>query len=164
MKNQSAIDRALPENLSVLFVDDDAILRKLFIRSVRGVCPTWTIRGAISGEAALKLIRDQQAGDEEQGMVAPSIGHFDLVFVDQYMASSTKTERRSLLGTETVAAMRAGGVDAKICGLSANDMRLEFITAGADCFMLKPLPCDKDALERELLRVLGIVREEGAIL
>jgi len=41
----------LPEGLSVLFVDDDAVLRKLFMRAVKKVAPdTWKIRDASSGE------------------------------------------------------------------------------------------------------------------
>jgi len=50
----------LPEKLSVLFVDDDAILRKLFSRTVRTVAPGWTIREASNGETALQLVEDQK--------------------------------------------------------------------------------------------------------
>jgi len=46
----------LPEELSVLFVDDDPILRKLFSRTVRTVAPKWRIREASNGETALKLV------------------------------------------------------------------------------------------------------------
>ena len=60
-----------------------------------------------------------------------------------------------MLGTETVRALRAQGVRARICGCSANNMEDEFMEAGADCFVLKPFPCEKDELRRELLRVLS---------
>lgn len=33
----------LPEAVSVLFVDDDCILRKLFARSIKGVAPGWKV-------------------------------------------------------------------------------------------------------------------------
>jgi CheY-like chemotaxis protein len=80
----------LPENLSVLFVDDDRILRKLFSRSVAKAAPTWKIQEAANGETALRLV------DMES---------FDLIFMDQYMASTEK----QLLGTDTVRALRAKG-------------------------------------------------------
>jgi hypothetical protein len=34
-------DKELPEKLSILFVDDDPILRKLFSRMVKNVAPNW---------------------------------------------------------------------------------------------------------------------------
>jgi len=62
---------------------------------------------------------------------------------------------KQLLGTETVLAMRSRGVDCIVCGLSANDMENQFMQAGADCFMFKPFPCEKEALAHELQRVLA---------
>jgi len=126
----------LPESCSVLFVDDDAILRKLFCRSVKYVSPNWTVRQAASGEAALRLIETGES--------------FDLIFVDMYMASVEK----QLLGTETVVELRSRGIDCRICGLSANDKEKEFLEAGADAFSFKPFPCEKSALQDELRRVL----------
>jgi len=129
----------LPEKLSVLFVDDDMILRKLFMRSVRKVINTWDIQEAASGEAALKLTDTTE---------------FDLIFMDQYMASVEK----KLLGTETVRALRAKGVHGRICGLSANDVEEGFWKAGADCFLFKPFPCKKEQLQVELHRILNMPR------
>lgn len=129
--------RDLPEALSVLFADDDTMIRKMFSRTLRNVAPTWTIREASSGETALHIVDE---GDP-----------YDIIFVDQYMASHTK----QLLGTETVQAFRTKGVDSIICGLSANDKEEEFLQAGANYFMLKPFPCQKDALKRELLQMLN---------
>ena len=63
-----------------------------------------------------------------------------------YMASVEK----QLLGTETVQRMRARGVTARICGLSANDMQNAFLEAGANAFLLKPLPCKADSLLQAL--------------
>jgi len=133
--------RDLPEGLAVLFVDDDTMIRKMFSRTLRNVAPTWSVREASSGETALRIV------DEDS---------FDIIFVDHYMASHTK----QLLGTETVQSFRTKGVASIICGLSANDKEDEFLEAGANAFMLKPFPCQKDALTRELLRLLAI-REQA---
>ena len=125
----------LPEDISVLFVDDDAVLRKLFMRGIRRVAPTWKIQEASSGETALQLCE---------------ANNFDLIFMDQYMAS---VEKR-LLGTETVAAMRSNCVASAICGLSANDIRDSFLGAGANDFVLKPMPCKPDSLRAMLAKIL----------
>jgi signal transduction histidine kinase/CheY-like chemotaxis protein len=135
------IDEELPENLSALFVDDDMILRKLFVRSVKKICPTWTIQEAGNGETAL-----QMAGSK----------HFDLIFLDQYMTSVDK----QLLGTETAHALRGKGFDGAICGLSANDMEYSFIKAGANAFMIKPFPCKPLPLTNELRRILSSKRSD----
>lgn len=47
--------KTLPEKLSILFVDDDMILRKLFGRSVKRICPDWDIEEACNGETALRM-------------------------------------------------------------------------------------------------------------
>jgi signal transduction histidine kinase/CheY-like chemotaxis protein len=132
----------LPENLSVLFVDDDRILRKLFSRSVAKAAPTWKIHEAASGETAMRLV---------------DLESYDLIFMDQYMASTEK----QLLGTDTVRALRAKGFKNTICGLSANDLEQSFISAGADCFVLKPIPCERSILEGLLD---GILRSERQTL
>ena len=59
--------RELPTKLSVLFVDDDPILRKLFSRTVKTVAPEWTIREASNGETALQIVEQN---------------NFDLIFMD----------------------------------------------------------------------------------
>jgi len=129
----------LPEELRVLFVDDDMVLRKLFSRSCRKVAPNWAVKEAGNGEAALGITKTED---------------FDLIFMDQYMASVQK----QLLGTETTRALRAQGVTARICGLSANDVEKSFLEAGADSFMMKPFPCKPDALRKELVRVVNTDR------
>jgi CheY-like chemotaxis protein len=128
-------DFDLPENLSVLFADDDAILRKLFTRTVKTVAPNWDIREASNGETVLRLVDTLDV---------------DLIFMDMYMASVQK----QLLGTEAVQALRAKGVTCRICGLSANDKEKEFLEAGADVFTFKPFPCSPQALTAELCRIL----------
>lgn len=74
------------------------------------------------------------------------------------MASPTK----QLLGTETVRAMRARGVKSLICGLSANDMQSAFLEAGADTFLMKPLPCKQDALLEALQHIWAHRRDSGS--
>eukprot|EP00980_Cylindrotheca_fusiformis_P016226 scaffold4825_cov132-Cylindrotheca_fusiformis.AAC.3 len=135
LAEERAQDKVLPETYSVLFVDDDLILRKLFTRSVKKIAKTWTVKDAPSGETAIEMVEKQD---------------FDLIFIDQYMASVEK----QLLGTETTRALRAKGVSSRICGLSANDVEIGFFKAGADFFMLKPLPCQADELRQELLRMI----------
>jgi CheY-like chemotaxis protein len=131
--------RELPSKLSVLFVDDDCVLRKLFTRSLQRIAPDWNLTEASNGETALRLVGSQE---------------FDLIFMDQYMASVEK----QLLGSQVTHALRAKGVTSIICGLSANDCRDIFVKAGADDFVVKPFPCEKGALTRMLLRILDSQR------
>ena len=126
----------LPEDLSVLIVDDDMILRRLISRSLKRIAPSWSIFQASNGETALRMSAEQD---------------FDVIFLDQYMASVEK----QLLGTETANAMRAQGVSSCICGLSANQIEELFLQAGADAFIQKPFPCEKETLTKEVTRVLG---------
>jgi len=129
--------RELPGKLSVLFVDDDPILRKLFTRTLKTVAPDWEIREAANGETAVQLL-------------TVDCVHFDLIFLDMYMASTEK----QMLGSEACAELRRKGITSRICGLSANDKEKEFLEAGADCFIMKPFPCEANALKQELFRVL----------
>jgi CheY-like chemotaxis protein len=113
-----------------------AMLRKMFTRSLERVVPkSWEIFKAECGETALRLVESK---------------HYDIIFMDQYFASIEK----QMLGTETVRALRSRGVTSIICGLSANDMKEQFIEAGANTFMSKPFPCDQVALRTEMYRVL----------
>jgi nitrogen-specific signal transduction histidine kinase len=50
----------LPENLSVLFVDDGMMLRKLSSRSIRKLMPSWKLKEAGNGETALKLVDESK--------------------------------------------------------------------------------------------------------
>jgi len=127
----------LPEFMSVLFVDDDMIIRKMFSRSLRRVAPAWQVKEACNGETALRLVEEET---------------FDLIFMDYYMASVEK----QLLGSETVRLLRAKGVRSIICGLSANGKEQEFLDAGANGFMMKPFPAKKDELKLELEKLLCV--------
>lgn len=44
---------SLPNKLSVLFVDDDMILRKLFVRSVKKTLPEWRVEQCANGETCM---------------------------------------------------------------------------------------------------------------
>jgi CheY-like chemotaxis protein len=157
----------LPENLSVLFVDDDMIVRKLFSRTLKKLNPSWTLQEASNGETAIEVITsamqqlddhvDLKQSDEETSSSFDDYNGFDLIFMDQYMASV----QQQLLGTETVRAIRAKGVHRPIiCGLSANDVEDAFLHAGSDAFMFKPFPCKQDLLKKELLRIMNIRRSK----
>lgn len=82
------------------------------------------------------------------------------LFVPYSQMASTE---KQLLGTETVSALRASGVDCTICGLSANDMEHEFLEAGADHFVLKPLPRVKSELEAELVHLTSGIRAKQVV-
>jgi len=127
---------SLPEELNILFVDDDMLLRKLFGRSVRRLWPDWVVTEAASGESALSLVASQE---------------FDLIFMDQYMTSAEK----NLVGTETVRALRTKGCKSIICGLSANDIEKPFLAAGANAFVMKPFPCKEGPMRQEMLRIFS---------
>jgi CheY-like chemotaxis protein len=115
---------------NLTFLLSDLILRKLFSRAIRKVAPTWKIQEAASGEAALSMVDSSDVG-------------FDVIFIDQYMASTEK----QLLGTESVRSLRSKCVKCKICGLSANNLEDSVLSAGADFFMPKPIPCDPKELK-----------------
>jgi len=136
----------LPENLTCRFVDDDKMLRKLFARAVKKVAPSWKIQEASSGEEALRICEE-----------SPS---FNLIFMDQYMAS---TEESKMLGSGTVEELRQKGVNSKICGLSANDVKALFLQAGADIFLMKPMPCKPVDLKATLSKILGISHTQPAL-
>lgn len=146
---KSKASTGLPSDLRVLLVDDDTILRKMLSRSIRRLAPTWTIREAANGETALSIIDGIQEQEQDGKTGEPP---FDVIFMDQYMASVQK----QLLGTETVQKLRARGVTARICGLSANDMKTAFQDAGADSFLLKPFKTDANEFRKDLLGVLGL--------
>jgi CheY-like chemotaxis protein len=138
----------LPRNLKVLFVDDDLMLRKLFIRAVKKVAPDWIINEAASGESAINMFEEHCAIHHKNGITNEP---FDLVFMDMYMASTDK----QLLGTETVRMLRSKGIKSIIVGLSANNLEHKFIASGANAFVLKPIPCKPNDLKSELLRVIA---------
>jgi len=133
------------------------VLRKLFSRVLKKINPTWNCKEAASGEAAIELLTSNAEcnngfEDEDGKLQKGGDCGFDLIFMDQYMASVQK----QLLGTETVRAIRAKGFQKPIiCGLSANDVEDAFYKAGSDAFMFKPFPCKKVELEKELLKVIN---------
>lgn len=59
----------LPEAMSVLIVDDDTMIRKMFRRAALRVAPTWEIEEASNGETAVMITQKRT---------------FDVIFMDQY--------------------------------------------------------------------------------
>jgi hypothetical protein len=57
--NENDEVRELPEGISVLFVDDDFTLRKLFVRAVKRVTKNWDVDEAANGETA---VREENVG------------------------------------------------------------------------------------------------------
>jgi CheY-like chemotaxis protein len=76
----------------------------------------------------------QEASNGETALKLAESHSFDIIIMDQYMASVEK----SLLGTETVRSLRSKGVTSRICGLSANDVEQAFFDNGATAFMINP--------------------------
>ena len=52
--------RDLPIGISVLFTDDDTVIRKMFSRTLRNVAPSWRIEEASNGETALRFVEDEK--------------------------------------------------------------------------------------------------------
>jgi hypothetical protein len=48
----------LPQDLRILFVDDDLVLRKLFCRSVKRITPHWDVQEASNGETAVRFVKE----------------------------------------------------------------------------------------------------------
>ena len=109
---------------------------------MKRVAPTWKVKEAACGEDALELTKTET---------------YQLIFCDQYMSTTEK----ALLGTDTVRALRSNGVGCVICGLSANSLEAEFMEAGADQFVLKPIPCDATDLKRMLSQITRLTRNES---
>lgn len=134
--------------ISVLFVDDDRILRRLAVRGLKKVMPNCHTREAGSGEEALELCKTEE---------------FDLVFLDKYMANCSKNE--VLTGVESASLLRQQGVKSVICGLSANEAAEEFLSAGSDHFQLKPFPCGErelKALLEDLIKKIKLPHESSS--
>jgi PAS domain S-box-containing protein len=121
---KSGCTRDLPENLRVLIVDDDMIIRKLLSRRLLNIDPTMTVETAESGEIAIEMIKDPSK-------------KYDLVLMDHFMPLCGGV----LTGEETIRIIRPH-VEGVIAGSSGNDMSKEHTRAGADLFWLKPVPKD----------------------
>jgi CheY-like chemotaxis protein len=100
--------RSLPANVQVLFVDDETLLRKLFIKMAKKVAPTWTVTEASSGESVLQIVKDKK---------------FDLILIDHYLRGAFA----QFLGSEIVRKLRRQGIKSVICGISKNQVGAEFL-------------------------------------
>ena len=139
--------KELPENMNLLFVDDDKIARKLFARTIKKMNPQWVVKEAASGEEAIELLKSTDIT-------------FDLIFMDYIMG----TDDTQLLGSATVSVLREKiGITSKVCGMSANDVEDMFHDAGADEFIFKPLPFRPQPLTQELLRILSAEDDWGVV-
>jgi len=66
--DEPSLEYPLPRSLSVMFCDDDMILRRMFVRSLKRTCPGWIISEASNGEMALRMADSAQ---------------FDVIFMDR---------------------------------------------------------------------------------
>jgi signal transduction histidine kinase/ABC-type branched-subunit amino acid transport system substrate-binding protein/CheY-like chemotaxis protein len=136
----------LPASWRVLVVDDmqvniKVVQKKMSVEPFRALA--WTIDGAPNGEAALRILTEEQK-------------HYDLVLLDQIMTSSGG----KLLGTETLQRLRIyyqqAGVPAAqqplVIGYTAagEETQLEF-----DFRWTKPLP-DSSTMARDIERILEL--------
>jgi CheY-like chemotaxis protein len=136
----SEYEDILPQHLSVLFCDDDRTLRRLAVRAVKNILPDCRVQEANSGESALLLCESQE---------------FDLIFMDQYMVTTSSSDS-VLLGSQTVQELRRRlGCKSVIVGVSANQQEEAFIAAGANHFWLKPFPCQASSLRQALAGILS---------
>jgi CheY-like chemotaxis protein len=116
----------------ILLVDDDKIVRKLLRRRFNRIFPQADITEADCGEKAIEYTSSDR--------------HFDIIFIDQFMGDG-------LNGDATIRKLRENHVDSMIVGISGNSKEMCHITAGAEDFFQKPLPSQKQVVER-LLRKL----------
>jgi CheY-like chemotaxis protein len=63
---EESTDCELPENVSILFVDDDLVLRKLFSRTFKKLNPTWKIQEASNGETAIEMLKKKEDDTEKE--------------------------------------------------------------------------------------------------
>ena len=68
--HDQAEELILPDNLSVLFVDDDSMVRRMFTRALQRAAPLWSIQEASNGETALRMLDSDS---------------FHIIFMDQYV-------------------------------------------------------------------------------
>ncbi|KAH7668485.1 Histidine kinase protein, partial [Dioscorea alata] len=115
-------DSGFKNNLRVLVVDDDKMVRNITMAMLR----TLKVEGkeAVNGKEAVDLF---VAGED-----------FNLVLMDREMPVMT--------GLEATKYLRGMGVRVKLVGVSARSMdkeKQDFLDAGADEFFAKPMTCAK---------------------
>ena len=134
-----------PDSISILFVDDDGILRKLASRAVKRAIPSCHIEEASSGGNCLEIVNT--TGSDTKPIP------FDVIFVDMYMQMAGD----GYTGTDTVRLLRKHpyAKNSIIVGLSANNLKASFLEAGADAFMLKPFPAEEKKLKEAFVHILS---------
>lgn len=123
-------DMNLPPELNVLIVDDDNLNRRLFIRAVMSLAPTW-------------IVSEAESIDEAVDIVETAVDGFDVIFMDL----NAGNEIGDLSGKEAVKLLREKGVNSLICGMS--------VSADVDGDATdKPLPFQPKALLKELNNIM----------
>ncbi|GBG24146.1 Ethylene receptor 1 [Hondaea fermentalgiana] len=122
----------------VLHVDDDKMVRAMTKRVLARVARGWDLHEASSGPEALSMAASTP---------------YDLVIMDHYMPDPMRV---AMTGEETIRALRESGFRGAIIGCSANDMSTEHLEAGADRFVLKPLPAKPSDVAALLNSVLPL--------
>ncbi len=126
-----------------MVVDDDPAVRFVVRRTLAA--------------AGMPIVDEAAHGEEALRKAAAC--QYDLIMMDQYMASSGGR----MTGAHAVTELRAMGSTALIIGLSANDIELELLGAGADLFIRKPLPLPRE-MSQLLRERLPIPRTWRALL
>lgn len=122
----------------VLHVDDDKMVRMIVSRMLKRVARGWEFDQASSGEEALTKAAQTD---------------YDLIIMDHYMPDPLRVP---MTGEETIRKLREQGYAGAIIGCSANDMSKEHLLAGADRFVLKPLPAKPNDVAALLNSVLPL--------
>lgn len=139
---EEASRNVIQEEVKFLIIDDIKMNRTMLRRRIKKcLAPNAIITEASSGEEALDIC---------------STATFDVIIVDQYMQEAGGT----MLGTDTVYAMRRSKIESVIVGCSGNDIDDLFADAGADWVWKKPMPSNEKIL-RQLHRALSEKRQAG---
>jgi hypothetical protein len=115
------------------------MLGKLFLRSLKRIAPTWTVEEAGNADTALKRIT-------EEGFNVTFLTSICPVLISQCWVLRQ-------CGRRGQPASRAPSVDY---------MRMIFLEAGDDGFMMKPPPCEKTRLQRALVKLPRGRQDDGA--
>ncbi|CAJ1939123.1 unnamed protein product [Cylindrotheca closterium] len=126
-------DLNLPPDLTVLIVDDDNLNRRLFIRAVMALAPTW-------------IVSESESIDEALDMLDKSVDGFDIIFMDLHDGSDIG----NLSGSEAVKVLREKGSNSMIFGMSERETE----AINDDAFANKPLPFEPNPLLKELNKIM----------
>lgn len=126
-------DLKLPPDLTVLIVDDDNLNRRLFIRAVMALAPTW-------------IVSEAESIDEALGIIEKSVDGFDVIFMDLHAGSDIG----NLSGSEAVKYLREKGSTSMICGMSGQETE----AIRDDTVANTHLPFEPNVLLKELNKIM----------